>query len=39
MKLPILRSLLGRVADPAEIRNQKTEIEEIDARNLIVAPG
>jgi dihydroorotase len=29
----------GRIADLSEIRNPKSEIEEIDARNLIVAPG
>jgi len=34
-----LAIVAGRIADPAEIRNQEAEIEEIDARNLIVAPG
>ena len=29
----------GRVADQSAIRNQKSEIEEIDASGLIVAPG
>src|SRR5437660_5942892 len=28
----------GRVADQSAIRNQKSEIEEIDASGLIVAP-
>ena len=34
-----LAIVAGRIADPAEIQNPKAEIEEIDARNLIVAPG
>ena len=34
-----LAIVAGRIADPSEIRNSKAEIEEIDARNLIVAPG
>ncbi len=29
----------GRVADKSEIQNPKSEIEEIDASNLIVCPG
>jgi dihydroorotase len=29
----------GRIADLSEIRNPKSEIEEIDASNLVVAPG
>ena len=29
----------GRIANLSEIRNPQSEIEEIDARNLIVAPG
>ena len=29
----------GRIAEESEIRNQKSEIEEIDATGLIVAPG
>ncbi|PYL06926.1 MAG: dihydroorotase [Verrucomicrobia bacterium] len=29
----------GKIAEKSAIRNQKSEIEEIDARNLIVAPG
>src|SRR5438045_8860052 len=29
----------GRIADQSAIRNQKSEIEEIDASGLIVAPG
>jgi dihydroorotase len=29
----------GRIADLSEIRNSKSEIEEIDASNLIVSPG
>src|SRR6476619_5318273 len=29
----------GRVADQSAIRNQKSEVEEIDASGLIVAPG
>ena len=29
----------GRIADQSEIRNQKSEIKEIDATGLIVAPG
>jgi dihydroorotase len=29
----------GRIADQSEIRNPKSEVEEIDASNLIVAPG
>jgi dihydroorotase len=29
----------GRIADESEIRNRQSEIEEIDARGLIVAPG
>ena len=29
----------GRIADLAEIRNPKSEIDEIDATNLIVSPG
>ena len=34
-----LAIVAGRIADPSEIQNPKAEIEEIDARNLIVAPG
>jgi len=34
-----LAIVAGRITDPAEIQNPKAEIEEIDARNLIVAPG
>ena len=29
----------GRIAEESEIRNPKSEIDEIDASNLIVAPG
>ena len=29
----------GRVSDPSAIRNPKSEIDEIDASNLIVCPG
>ena len=29
----------GRIADKSEVRSQKSEIEEIDARGLVVAPG
>lgn len=29
----------GRIADPSAIRNSKSETNEIDATNLIVAPG
>src|SRR6266496_5066076 len=29
----------GKIADQSAFRNQKSEIEEIDARGLIVAPG
>jgi dihydroorotase len=29
----------GRIVEPSEIRNRKSEIDEIDASNLVVAPG
>src|SRR5919106_1109378 len=29
----------GRIAEKSEVRDQKSEIDEIDARNLIVCPG
>jgi dihydroorotase len=29
----------GRIAQKSEIRNQKSDVEEIDAKGLIVAPG
>ncbi len=29
----------GRIADPSKIRNSKSEMDEIDASNLIVCPG
>jgi dihydroorotase len=34
-----LYAIDGRIADESEIRNRQSEIEEIDARGLIVAPG
>jgi len=29
----------GRIAQKSEVRNQKSDVEEIDAKGLIVAPG